>query len=458
MIEGKLDYFVKRAENGSFFMVDQNEPIIISLGGSLIVPNGGIDVKFLSGFNKFIRKKVAQNRRFFIVVGGGKTARHYRDAAVAVVGKITKTDLDWLGVHTTRLNAHLLRTIFSDIAHARIIENYEKKIENLDHPVVIASGWKPGWSTDYDAVLLARDYGAKTILNLTNVTYVYDKDPKIDKRAKPIERTTWEHFEKLVGSSWEPGINAPFDPIATQLAKKLNLTVVILKGDDFANIDRLIFGKKFKGTVVMPFRLDASFFDREYFEAGIGYSGYTTLFWQKLRYNLANLYRALTIKFFLNPKSLLDVGCGTGLMVKYLRLLGVEAKGLEISQYALNQADGEIKKHLAYGNILSIPYKNDSFDIVTTIDVLDHIPSDELKKAINECNRVSQRLCFHLVITKENWWFKTFHGQDVSHVSMYTKSWWENLFADLGFKNWRGFFPRLPQLLETIFILKKKSS
>lgn len=231
--------------------MDKKKPIIVSLGGSLVVPNGGIDTKYLASFNSFIREKVANNWRFFIVVGGGATARRYIDAGQKVVGSLTDWDLDWLGIHTTHLNAHLLRTIFQDIAHPRIIQNYEKKIKNLTQPLVVAAGWKPGCSTDYDAVVLARDYRARVVVNMSNIVSVYDKDPKKHKDAQPLHKLTWEQFEKIIGSKWKPGSNYPFDPIATKLAKKLGLTVYVI-GKDLDNLDGLLRGKKFEGTVISP--------------------------------------------------------------------------------------------------------------------------------------------------------------------------------------------------------------
>jgi len=229
--------------------MDKGNPIIISLGGSLVVPNGGMDMKFLTAFNAFIRDKVANNWRFFIVVGGGSTARHYIDAAKEISGNITDWDLDYLGIHATRLNAHLIRTIFQDIAHPRIIQNYERKIANLKQPLVVASGWKPGRSTDYDAVLLARDYEGDVIINMSNITQVYDKDPNEYNDAKPIDKITWKDFEEIVGVDWTPGSNLPFDPIATKLAKELNLTVYVI-GKDLANLDNLLNKKDFLGTVI----------------------------------------------------------------------------------------------------------------------------------------------------------------------------------------------------------------
>ena len=62
--------------------------IIISVGGSLIVPNEGIRAEFLQNLNTFIREELAKDnkRQFFLVAGGGSTARHYIDAGREVVG------------------------------------------------------------------------------------------------------------------------------------------------------------------------------------------------------------------------------------------------------------------------------------------------------------------------------------------------------------------------------------
>jgi len=231
-------------------MMTKTSPVILSLGGSLVVPNGGIETKFLIEFNAFVRKKIAEGRRFFIVVGGGAIARHYRDAAQGVVGKITNIDLDWLGIHATRLNGHLLRTIFQDIAHPRIVENYNKKLYNLKEPLVIAAGWKPGWSTDYCSVLLARDYESKIIVNMTNIAKVYNKDPNKEKDAKPLDHVSWPEFLKLVGDAWSPGSNSPFDPVASRLASNMGLKVIVLDGRNIENLEKAIEGKEFTGTVI----------------------------------------------------------------------------------------------------------------------------------------------------------------------------------------------------------------
>lgn len=228
------------------------EKVVMSIGGSLIVPNGGIDTKFLSELNKFIREQLANNpnRQFFLVAGGGSTARHYIDAGRKAIGhELTRDDLDWLGIHATKLNAHLVRTIFRDIAHPYIIKHYEI-IRKAIEPVVVAAGWKPGWSTDYDAVLLCEDYDIKEIINLSNVNQVYDKDPRENRNAKAIDKVSWGDFRKIVGDKWTPGMNTPFDPVASKKAQELGIKVVFMGGHDFENIRNYFNGKKFLGTVI----------------------------------------------------------------------------------------------------------------------------------------------------------------------------------------------------------------
>lgn len=228
------------------------EKIVISVGGSLIVPNSGVNTKFLKELNTFIRAQLAKNpnRQFFLVSGGGAIARHYRDAGREVLGHdLTRDDLDYLGIHATKLNAHLIRTVFRDIAHPYILKHYEI-IRKVREPVVVAAGWKPGWSTDYCALLVCEDYDVGQVINMSNIKQVYDKDPKKFPDAKPIDKISWADFRKIVGDDWTPGLNAPFDPIAAKKAEELGTKVVVLHGEDFKNLDNYFTGKDFVGTVI----------------------------------------------------------------------------------------------------------------------------------------------------------------------------------------------------------------
>lgn len=228
------------------------QKIVLSVGGSLVVPPGGISIEFLKNLNTFIREQLAEdnNRQFFLVVGGGSTARHYIDAGRSVVGhELPEDDLDWIGIHTTRLNAHLVRTVFRDIAHPNIIKHYEI-IRRVEEPVVVAAGWKPGWSTDFCATMICEDYNVPMVVNLSNITQVFDKDPRKHPDAVPFDKMTWSTLRGLVGDVWTPGMNAPFDPIAAKKAQELNLKMIVAEGNDFANLKKALNGEEFVGTIV----------------------------------------------------------------------------------------------------------------------------------------------------------------------------------------------------------------
>jgi uridylate kinase len=85
---------------------------------------------------------------------------------------------------------------------------------------------------------------------MSNIKQVYDKDPKQFPDATPIEHTNWADFRKIVGDEWTPGLNAPFDPIAAKKAQELGVKVIVLHGEDFANLDNYFNGKEFVGTVI----------------------------------------------------------------------------------------------------------------------------------------------------------------------------------------------------------------
>lgn len=226
----------------------KREYVVVSLGGSLIVPDE-IDTAFLAKFRELLVKKVKGGMSFYIVAGGGKLARRYQDAARASRDDVSNDDADWLGIHATRLNAHLLRTLFAEEAQDRLVKNPTRSF-NTKYPIIIGSGWKPGNSTDYCAVMAAKKLGAKRLINLSNIDYVYTADPRKVPDAKRIEKASWKEFRALIPEKWDPGLSAPFDPIAAKEADAMGLEVAIMNGanlDEFANY---LDGKSFKGTTI----------------------------------------------------------------------------------------------------------------------------------------------------------------------------------------------------------------
>ncbi|MCA9359136.1 UMP kinase [Candidatus Kaiserbacteria bacterium] len=225
------------------------ETIVMSVGGSLIVPDQ-IDSSFLSKLKSFVDTETANGRRFIIIAGGGRTARRYQDAA-AEVTELTNDDLDWMGIHATRLNGHLLRTIFRDTAHREVIKNPDDVLDiNPDEKVVIAAGYRPGCSTDLRAIQIAERVGAKKVINLSNIDYVYTDDPRTNPEASKIEIISWADFRALIPTEWDPGLSSPFDPIAAKEADEKGIEVAIINGDKPEALSNYLNGKPFVGTQI----------------------------------------------------------------------------------------------------------------------------------------------------------------------------------------------------------------
>lgn len=223
----------------------QRNTIIISLGGSLVAP-GEIDLGFLKNFKHSLQRYL-KDKRFLILVGGGKIARNYQKALLAFGAK--EKDRDWIGINVSRMNAEVVKQVFLGYSYPKIITDPNKKVKTTKD-IIIGGGYKPGWSTDYVSVLIAKNYKINTIINLTNIDYVYDKNPNEFPDAKPLKKVDWKSFGCIVGSKWSPGLSVPFDPRASKLAKKLKLKVAMINGKYLDRLEDFLNNKPFVGTII----------------------------------------------------------------------------------------------------------------------------------------------------------------------------------------------------------------
>lgn len=207
---------------------------------------GEIDIGFLKNFKHALLKYLEQNR-FFILVGGGKVARNYQKALLEFGAK--NTDRDWIGINVTKLNAEIIKQMFVGNCYPKIVTDPNVKVKTNKN-IIVGAGWKPGWSTDYDAVLMAKNNNVKTIINLTNIDYVYDKNPSEFADAKPLEKVDWKSFERIVGDKWTPGLSMPFDPRASKLASRLKLKVIMINGKNLERLEDFLNNKPFIGTII----------------------------------------------------------------------------------------------------------------------------------------------------------------------------------------------------------------
>lgn len=219
--------------------------IIISLGGSIISTKEDNPSSRQQYADWFL--KLAERYVIVVIVGGGWRARKAIEDAKMNNSAINNEQLDRIGIEATRINAEIMQ----QLCHVTTDLIIDPNVQLPNEPsLVFGAGWMPGRSTDYDAVLLAVRNQVDTIYNVSNITQIYTADPKTNPTAKPLDDITWKQLREIVGDTWIPGLNMPFDPIAAQLAEQHGLTVKVMNGRDIDNVQAAIDGKPFIGTVI----------------------------------------------------------------------------------------------------------------------------------------------------------------------------------------------------------------
>ena len=213
--------------------------VVISLGGSLLSLE---DLDYIKRVAHLI-KKLSEKHELYVVVGGGRIARNYIRAARNFCQD--EKYLDKIGITATRLNALLLNSFFMN----EIPETIERAAK-MDAPVIMG-GTTPGHSTDAVAATLAAETGANRLIIATDVDGVYDKDPKKYRDARKFDTIHISKLREMAGEEWkDAGKNVVIDPIACRIIEKSRMETVVVNGKNLEELEKAIYGKKFKGTVV----------------------------------------------------------------------------------------------------------------------------------------------------------------------------------------------------------------
>lgn len=135
--------------------------------------------------------------------------------------------------------------------------------------------------------------------------------------------------------------------------------------------------------------------DRTY---GYGGFSYMARFWQPVIPDLQAHFQ-LT-----KDTSLLDVGCAKGFMLYDMQqhIPGIKLTGLDISQYAIEHAKEEVKSILTIGDCQSLPYDDNSFDVIMSVNTIHNLAEKECAKALQEIERVSKGKSFITVDAYRN--------------------------------------------------------
>jgi uridylate kinase len=214
--------------------------IVLRIGGSVLVPSE-IDIPFLKMVVREIEKVRAQHD-LFIVVGGGKTARKYIQAAREF--ELSDAILDELGIFSSRLNALLLATC---LPQGELVQNFHEVLHAKGLPVL--GGTTPGQTTDTVAALLAELVQADMLIKVSNVDGIYTADPHLDPMAQKMSRMDFKDLKTLLNQDFKAGISSIIDPVAAEIITKNRLKVIVIGKEDMADVQTVISGDH-SGTII----------------------------------------------------------------------------------------------------------------------------------------------------------------------------------------------------------------
>ena len=181
-------------------------------------------------------------------------------------------------------------------------------------------------------------------------------------------------------------------------------------------------------------RAIARLFGAEYFDGlrkhGYGGYKYDPKYWSATVMDFASYYR-------LKPDAcILDIGCAKGFMLKDFKKLMPKSTllGVDISEYAIQNSDAEIRESLMLGNAMQLPFQDKSFDLVISINTIHNLDREGCALALQEIQRVSRGNSFITVDAYRNDHEKIrMEAWNLTALTMMSVDEWKDFFLEVGY-------------------------
>jgi hypothetical protein len=164
-------------------------------------------------------------------------------------------------------------------------------------------------------------------------------------------------------------------------------------------------------------------FNKDYYEDGVRQhlSGYQEYKWMPTR----SIPEAIDIKNNFTFKTCVDYGCAKGFLVHALRILGADAYGEDISEYAINNCHPSVKPYISLPN-------DKNYDLLIAKDILEHVSEENLPDLLRTFTSKAKDFFFVIPLGDNNMFRIREYEVDITHVTKKDEEWWINLFNQNG--------------------------
>jgi uridylate kinase len=226
--------------------------IAVKMGGSVLAPDE-VNLDYVQKVAKILLK-VAKQHRLYVVVGGGKLARTF----ITTCRKLHADEsfCDEVGIEVSRLNARVLISALGAAAYPEPAKDFHEAIvAGQTYKIVIMGGTHPGHSTDAVCAMLAEKARADRIVRVTNVEGVYSDDPRMNPKAELLKKITGSELVKICSRTLgKAGSSGAFDHLAAKIIARAGIPTSVVIGKDLPNLEAALYGRKFKGTEIVPIK------------------------------------------------------------------------------------------------------------------------------------------------------------------------------------------------------------
>jgi len=186
-------------------------------------------------------------------------------------------------------------------------------------------------------------------------------------------------------------------------------------------------------------RIDPHRYDGDYYERGpvLGISGYMNFSWMP-ELTLRMAHKFIQLLPIAQNEKVLDVGCAKGFLVKALRILDIDACGVDVSEYAIKHLDGDVRDHCWQISGCDDPgFFRSTYDWLIAKDVMEHMTEEELSTLLRRARPVVRKMFVAVPLASDDECGKYIiaeYDRDVTHVIRKSLNWWTNLFESHGWR------------------------